>query len=417
MAVTPLTGFKTFIFDGEASVDYGVQILGKGTFNAPERAVEMVTIPGRNGALAIDQGRYENIEVPYQATLLADSTIDFAAAIAAFRNFLCSRKGYCRLQDEYNPDEYRMAIYKSGLEADVKVLRSGEFDIVFECKPQRYLLSGEEEVEIATGESIINPTLYDAEPLLAVDGYGTIEFNGYEIEIENATIGDVLISGSAVLNNQSSVLYRYDPGAFNTGDDITIKGAHLRTIATVSGTDTFSDSSIYYATSSTYTSATLTKTDTTQKVEYDVAFPDIVLDVGTDVTIDCIVRCHYNISHSGGSSTGGIMTLRLWIKHDSANGRISVYASYPSGGTVSAWSSVAEFTSIIGESTESTLGSPTYIDCDLGEVYMIKSGEIVSLNQYVDLGSDLPKLAPGANEFTIDNTVTELVVTPRFWQL
>ena len=135
--------FKALTFDGESSRDYGVYITGQAVYNAPERAVEMLTIPGRNGAFARDEGRFENIEVTYPAGMFADGQEDFAKAISDFRNMLCSRKGYCRLTDEYNPDEYRLAVYKSGLEVDPVLQKSGEFNITFECKPQRYLMSGE----------------------------------------------------------------------------------------------------------------------------------------------------------------------------------------------------------------------------------------------------------------------------------
>ena len=134
--------FKALTFDGESSRDYGVYITGQAVYNAPERDVEMVTIPGRNGAFAQDQGRFENIEVTYPAGMFASNQADFAQGIAAFRNMLCSRKGYCRLTDEYNPNEYRLAVYKSGLEVD-PARSAGEFNITFECKPQRYLMSGE----------------------------------------------------------------------------------------------------------------------------------------------------------------------------------------------------------------------------------------------------------------------------------
>ena len=77
------------------------------------------------------------IQHTYPAGVFADNEADFAEAISDFRNMLCSANGYCRLEDEYNPDEYRMAVYKSGLEVDPTLLKAGEFDITFECKPQR----------------------------------------------------------------------------------------------------------------------------------------------------------------------------------------------------------------------------------------------------------------------------------------
>ena len=146
--------YKSLFFDGEDSRDYGVYITGEAVFNAPEREVEMISIPGRNGQLALDKGRFENIEVTYPAGIYADTEADFAEAISNFRNLLCSRRGYVRLQDEYHPDEYRMAVYKNGLEVENALLKAGEFDIVFDCKPQRYLTSGEEPITMGDWKNV-----------------------------------------------------------------------------------------------------------------------------------------------------------------------------------------------------------------------------------------------------------------------
>ena len=149
MGVKPTpTNFKTFTFDGENSRSYGVYITGEGVFNAPERNVEMVEIPGRNGAFALDKGNFNNIEVTYPAGIFADTETDFAEAVSDLRNFLCSRVGYVRLEDDYNPNEYRLAVYKSGLDVEHDFLIAGEFELVFECKPQRFLKSGETPITI-----------------------------------------------------------------------------------------------------------------------------------------------------------------------------------------------------------------------------------------------------------------------------
>ena len=68
-------------------------------------------------------------------------------------------------------------------------------------------------------------------------------------------------------------------------------------------------------------------------------------------------------------------------------------------------------------STKSALGNPTYIDCDLGECYKIENGEVIDLNAYIDLGSDLPVMKPGSNDISFDNTVTSLQIVPRWWVL
>ena len=70
--------FNSLTFDGENSLDYGIYITGEGVYDAPGRAVEMVTIPGRNGTLAIDQGRFENIDVKYAAGSFGSTQAEYA---------------------------------------------------------------------------------------------------------------------------------------------------------------------------------------------------------------------------------------------------------------------------------------------------------------------------------------------------
>ena len=73
--------------------------------------------------------------------------------------------------------------------------------------------------------------------------------------------------------------------------------------------------------------------------------------------------------------------------------------------------------SAVVNSTMTYLGEPTYIDCDLGEAYLIRDNTPISLNRYIDLGSELPTFAVGSNEITFDNTITDLKVIPRWWQV
>ena len=141
--------FKGLTFGGINSLDYGIFITGEAVYNAPERSVTSIEIEGRNGDLLIDNGRFLNIEVSYPAGCFAESQQDFKEKIELFRNAIVSQISYQRLTDDYNPDEYRLAVYKSGLDVNVAVLhQGGEFTLTFDCKPQRFLTSGETERSI-----------------------------------------------------------------------------------------------------------------------------------------------------------------------------------------------------------------------------------------------------------------------------
>ena len=156
---------KTFWFDGESAAAHGLIISGSGTFDAAERDVEMVSVPGRSGDLIVDNGRYKNIPISYPASIYTD----FAANAEKTRAWLGSKTGYCRLEDDYDPDHFRLARFKGPLNFTPGFLnRTAECTINFDCKPQRFLKSGEAPFLTGRGRTIINPTRFPAKPLLAV---------------------------------------------------------------------------------------------------------------------------------------------------------------------------------------------------------------------------------------------------------
>ena len=167
-------------YAGQDLRDFGLYISGSGTYNAPERQYDEIIVPGRNGVLLGDQKRMENIELTYPAFMYAN----FRENMRALRSYLLSLSGYQRLVDTYHPDEYRMAVYRGGTEAEMlENLRAGSFDLTFWCKPQRYLLSGEETVTFTANGTITNPTLFEAMPLIRAYGVGQFVIGPVTVEI------------------------------------------------------------------------------------------------------------------------------------------------------------------------------------------------------------------------------------------
>ena len=172
-------------YDGKNLRDYGVYVNGTYTFSSPERSIERIVVPGRSGTLTIDNQRYENIEVSYAAFIVRD----FADNIEGLRNYLGTAAGYRRLEETYHPDEYRMARFVSGIQVEATpLMREGNFTLVFDCKPQRYLKSGEQYINFtsATG-SLFNPTMQTAKPFLRVWGNGTVGIGDDTLTITGAT--------------------------------------------------------------------------------------------------------------------------------------------------------------------------------------------------------------------------------------
>ena len=122
-----------FEFGGLDSRDFGVYISGQGTFKAPQREYNFLSVPGRNGDLIGTERKFQNAELTYPAFIYSN----FKQNISDFRNALNSLVGYQRLTDSYHTDEFRMAAYASEFEPDVVPMNNaGEFEITFNCKPR-----------------------------------------------------------------------------------------------------------------------------------------------------------------------------------------------------------------------------------------------------------------------------------------
>lgn len=157
-------------FGGKSTHDYGIFISGEATFSAPERNVQAQEVPGRNGNLLFDLGNFKNINVQYPS-YIAD---DMPDRIRDFLNYAGSLIGYQRLEDTYHPYEFRMARFKTNPSVDSAgyMNRMGSFTLEFDCKPQRFLKSGEEVVEYTSNGIILNRTNFEAKPFLRVYGSG-----------------------------------------------------------------------------------------------------------------------------------------------------------------------------------------------------------------------------------------------------
>lgn len=159
------------------------------SYNKPERNVETFAIPGRNGALVIDNGTFSNVLINYPCAIKNG----FKSAFSDLVNMLGALKGYQRIECSDDPEHYRLGRFIMPAAPTVMRLnREGRFDLAFDCKPQRFLLSGETMQNFTASGTITNPTNFDARPLLRIYGNGTITVNGVGITItDNGTYTDV----------------------------------------------------------------------------------------------------------------------------------------------------------------------------------------------------------------------------------
>lgn len=190
-----------FTFGQYDSRDFEIYISGSGTYNSPKRVYNTYTVPGRNGDLIGKSDRLENVSLTYPAFSYAN----FDRNIAALRSALLSTRGYARLWDSYHPDEFRMAYFAGPLTVKARdQLDAGEYDLKFDCKPQRFLTSGETVATYPPGigmsKNLIPYPYYQTTRTtngitFTDNGDGTITANGTATANANFTIVDRVTSG------------------------------------------------------------------------------------------------------------------------------------------------------------------------------------------------------------------------------
>lgn len=203
MAVNSIT------FNGINSLAYKLYVSGDQAFNSAEKDYEKVSVPGMNGDLLIFNKRYKNVNAPYRAILFED----YATNAALVRAWLMSAEGYRRLEDTYNPEYYRMAAFQGPIDFDTKLLEAGETTLIFDCKPERWLKTGEVSKTYNSNGTIINPTLFNAKPLIRVYGSGTIKIGIGTLTIQEA--------GTSYIDIDCSIQDCYE-GTINKNNKVSI---------------------------------------------------------------------------------------------------------------------------------------------------------------------------------------------------
>ena len=198
-------------FNGRSTHEFGIFISGESTYSAPERNVLSQAVAGRNGSLLFDRGNFKNISVKYPSYIVED----LPSRIRDFLNFAGSQIGYQRLEDTYHPYEYRMGRFKTNPSIDTAgyMNRMGKFTLEFDCKPQRFLKSGENAVEFSTDGIILNRTEFPSKPFIKVHGTGS-----GSIGIGSETITITTLDGYMDIDCEIMDAYK---GAVNCNKDVS----------------------------------------------------------------------------------------------------------------------------------------------------------------------------------------------------
>lgn len=178
------------MFNGVSSQDLHIQVEHPPEYEYPEKDYTLIHIPGRNGDLVIDNKSYKNVERRYQIAIGVPG-LSYSMMASHISDWLHSGKGYCRLEDSYDPEHYRMAMYNEQNNIENIFQQAGRAEITFNCKPQRFLKSGDRKIVLSNNGSISNPSREKALPLIQVNGLGAGELTVTSDETFVLTFSDI----------------------------------------------------------------------------------------------------------------------------------------------------------------------------------------------------------------------------------
>lgn len=162
-----------FSYNGRDSREFPIYITSKNSFDKPERDISIVEVPGRNGDIIIDNGKFKNLKIDYGLKFVAENftgwdNYDFVSSYNKISEWLKPTAQYYNLTDSYDPNYYRKACLKSSIKLKQLHYDIGAFNVSFSCKPYRYRFDGENVIELTGNATINNPESEFSLPLIRV---------------------------------------------------------------------------------------------------------------------------------------------------------------------------------------------------------------------------------------------------------
>lgn len=183
----PLVLYK----DGVSSLDYNIKVLKTNILSSPQRRIEYIEIPGRDGTLSINHG-WEDFLLELECVLVGDDDRKMTDIAKQAKQFLMEGTN-SKLQSSEDMSFYLLGTIDNKLDIN-EVLEnfSDNFQVIYRCKPFRY--ATEEETEVITASGGIINTNSECKPKIQVvcNGDITIKINSQTLSLKGVS-GNVFV--------------------------------------------------------------------------------------------------------------------------------------------------------------------------------------------------------------------------------
>ena len=199
---------NTIFFAGVSLADFGVFFDASRTFRKPAKRFTSYDIPNRNGDLMQSMHKFDNVTMEYNCYIKDNFKDNYSNLI----NFLNSFDTYQRLETSTEMEIYRLAVFHADISVNTgQFLRDGQFTLSFDCKPQQFLKSGEDEIAIVSPSTINNPTYMASKPIFKLDNETSIILNGETVITYPSVLAvtDKTVSGQGYQIKASNNVFTY----------------------------------------------------------------------------------------------------------------------------------------------------------------------------------------------------------------
>ena len=161
----------------------------------------MVTVPGRDGELIMDKGRYETVVRKFPCRLLIPNNGDLEAHISQMHQWLVDEEGLHDLLLDPEPDFVYHARIDNGVTTTQILSHLGKVVIHFRLHPIKYLATGLREVPVTPGTNLSHPFGVNAQPIIRIVGGGnmTLNIGGRPLVLQG-------IAGGCLIDSQTQTI-------------------------------------------------------------------------------------------------------------------------------------------------------------------------------------------------------------------
>lgn len=216
------------LFNGRPSTDFEMIVTEYPVLSRGVRRGDAYQIAGRNGTQVREDGTFDNYTMTYKVTFPEDRGPSVTTAEIA--KWLLGSSGFCRLEDSFEPDFYRLARYAGPINVSQLLDKYGTAPLTFDCQPERYLKYGEKAVKalesvpplMAASFELSNPTGQIARPQIRVTGQGELQFAVDAVGYERVAVRVMLETKNTVIIDSDTYKVTYPDGA-EANDAVDLK--------------------------------------------------------------------------------------------------------------------------------------------------------------------------------------------------